>query len=168
MFWASAPCFRICRMFGNSAHTEHRRNNTAGPCNPAIQRPCNLMTPQFNNPRNSTTPRLDYPKTQLPQNLTTLKQRPQNSTLENKGQRAVSSDFYDFFTEQHLNLLVLCEILGWNFLWRFSWQSVWEMNQWFNLKYPNLLHHPTKPVPLKRNSVQFWSSFCHWITLTCF
>ena len=32
MFRVSAPCFCICRMFGNSAHTEHTQNDTAGPC----------------------------------------------------------------------------------------------------------------------------------------
>ena len=60
-----------------------------------------------------------------------------------------------FFTEQQLNLLVLCEILGWNFVEVFQDNPFGKWTNGLFWSTPTYTTNPTNPPPLKRNSVQF-------------
>ena len=104
---------------------------------PKTRRPRNSTTPklecQTRRPQNSTNPKLDESKTQQPRNSTTPKlndpktQRPQNSTTPKlndppkKGQGRARDDFYNFFVEQRLILVVIFFMV--NKIWPFHKHS---------------------------------------------
>ena len=63
---------------------------------PQISSTLNLDDLESQPPRISTTLNLNNPESR----------QPRNSILKGEGQKGASSDFYDFFTEQQLYLLV--------------------------------------------------------------
>ena len=72
---------------------------------PQLQRRQTLTTPKLQQPQIATTPKRDNLEMRRPQNATTP-----NATTpklpKKKGQERASNDFYDFFPERQLNLLV--------------------------------------------------------------
>ena len=83
---------------------------------PKFWRPQKFDTPKLRRPQNLTPPNFDSPILWQPQIGATLKcndletRQPQNATTpklpKKNGQKRASSDFYDFFPERQLNLLV--------------------------------------------------------------